>query len=171
MSKKRVDQVFGMSNEVLEDSYVDRGALDSELAKLLGRRVHVAIRGPSKSGKSWLRQRVIPSSLTVQCRLGYTTVDIYRSALSDLGIKLIVEEATKYTFKGRVEGQVSAGSDLIGKVSAKADAEAGMEVANKTQQVGRDVNDLKFIARLISESGRRLVIEDEIGRASCRERV
>lgn len=149
-----------MSNDVLEDSYVDRRELDSALAKLLGRRVHVAIRGPSKCGKSWLRQRVIPNSLTVQCRLGYTTTDIYTTALAELGIRLIVEESNKYTFKGRVEGQVTAGNDLIGKVSAKTDVEAGMEVTNKTQQLGRNINDLKFIARLIAESGKRLVIED-----------
>ncbi|NYG32063.1 hypothetical protein BDD16_001049 [Sphaerotilus montanus] len=32
---KRTDEVFGMSNDILPDSYVDRGALDEELAKLL----------------------------------------------------------------------------------------------------------------------------------------
>ncbi len=30
---KRSDQVFGISNEVLSDSYVDRGELDEELAR------------------------------------------------------------------------------------------------------------------------------------------
>ena len=67
---KRTEEVFGMSNEILPDSYVDRGALDKELSRLLGRKVHIAIRGPSKSGKSWLRQRVVPNALVVQCRLG-----------------------------------------------------------------------------------------------------
>jgi hypothetical protein len=160
MTKKRVDAVFGMSPDVLPDSYVDRGALDSELGKLLGRRCHIAIRGPSKCGKSWLRQRVVPNSLTVQCRLGFSNIDIYTSALADLGITLIVEESNKSSFKGRVESQISAGNDLIGKVAAKIDAETGIETTNKTIQLGRNVNDLKFIARLISESGKRLIIED-----------
>ncbi|MGC0151062.1 hypothetical protein ACPRNU_01210 [Chromobacterium vaccinii] len=160
MIKKRTDQVFGMSNAVLQDSYVDRGELDSALGRLLGRRVHVAIRGPSKSGKSWLRQRAISNSITVQCRLGYSVANVYESALSELGIRLVIEELTKSTFKGHVEGSLSAGSDLIGKVAAKIDAEAGREASSTTQQVGKDINDLKFIAQLISESGRRLVIED-----------
>ncbi|MFZ6778654.1 hypothetical protein ACO0LD_17670 [Undibacterium sp. Ji83W] len=160
MSLKRVDEVFGMSPDVLLDSYVDRGALDSELAKLLGRRNHIAIRGPSKCGKSWLRQRAVKNSLTVQCRLGFTNIDIYTNALSDLGIKLTVEESNKHSFKGRIESQVAIGSDLIGKVSAKLGLDSGTETTTKTAQFGRNITDLKFIAGLISESGRRLVIED-----------
>jgi hypothetical protein len=116
---KRTDEVFGMSHDILPDSYVDRGALDAELNKLQGRKVHVAIRGPSKSGKSWLRQRVVPSALVVQCRLGSTNVDIYTSALSQLGVQLQVESASKFGIKGTVEGQIEAGNDLIGKVSAE----------------------------------------------------
>lgn len=158
--KKRADEVFGMSNEILKDSYVDRGALDHILGKIIGRRVHVAIRGPSKCGKSWLRQRVVSNSITVQCRLGYSVVNIYESALAELGIKLIIEETTQGHLKGRVEGQAGIGNDLIGKVAAKIDAEIGRASTQKTQQVGHDINDLKFIANLIIESGRRLVIED-----------
>lgn len=158
--KKKTDEVFGMSNEVLPDSYVDRGDLDSEVAKILGRRVHLAIKGPSKSGKSWLRQKTIPNSLVVQCRLGYKNTDIFKSALSELGIRLIVEESTKSSFKGRVEAQGSIGTDLIGKVSTKADAEFSHEGNTTTQNIGRDINDLKFIANLIKESGKKLVIED-----------
>lgn len=160
MTRKQTHEVFGMSNTILADSYVDRRALDGELTKLLARRVHVAIRGPSKCGKSWLRQRVLPSSITVQCRLGFSNVDIYTSALAELGIKLIVEEATKYNFKGSVEGQVSAGNALIGKVAGKASGDAGYEHSEKAQKLGHSVNDLRFIADLIIASGRRLVIED-----------
>jgi stage III sporulation protein SpoIIIAA len=48
-------QVFGISNTVLPDSYVDRGALDEQIQILLGRPTHIALRGESKCGKSWLR--------------------------------------------------------------------------------------------------------------------
>lgn len=157
---KKTDEVFGMSNDVLADSYVDRGQLDEELTRLLSRKVHVAIHGPSKCGKSWLRQRVVSNPLVVQCRLGHTNVDIYVSALSELGVQLQVESATKFGLKGTVEGQVTAGNELIGKVAAKLGLDASGELANKTTPVGRNVNDLRFIAQLIIESGRRLIIED-----------
>lgn len=160
MKLKRTDEVFGMSHDILPDSYVDRGALDAELNKLLGRKVHVAIRGPSKSGKSWLRQRVVPSALVVQCRLGSTNLDIYTSALSQLGVQLRIESASKFGIKGTVEGQVEAGNDLIGKVSAKLGFEGSGESSSTFIPVGRNINDLKFIAQLIIESGKRLIIED-----------
>lgn len=157
---KKTDEVFGMSNDVLVDSYVDRGQLDDELSRLLSRKVHVAIHGPSKCGKSWLRQKVVTNPLVVQCRLGHTNVDIYVSALSELGVQLQVESTTKFGLKGTVEGQVTAGNELIGKVVAKLGLEASGELANKTTPIGRNVNDLRFIAQLIIESGRRLIIED-----------
>jgi hypothetical protein len=157
---KRTDQVFGMSNDVLVDSYVDRGQLDAELTRLLSRKVHVAIHGPSKCGKSWLRQKVVANPLVVQCRLGHTNVDIYVSALSALGVQLQVESATKFGLKGTVEGQVAAGNDLIGKVTAKLGLDASGEFTNKSAPIGRNVNDLRFIAQLIIESGRRLIVED-----------
>jgi hypothetical protein len=157
---KRTDEVFGMSNDILPDSYVDRGALDKELTRLLGRKVHVAIRGPSKCGKSWLRQRVVPNALVVQCRLGTTNIDIYTSALSQLGVQLQVEASSKFGIKGTVEGQVAAGSDLIGKVSGKLGLEGTGELSSKGIPVGRNINDLQFIAQLIIESGKRLIIED-----------
>jgi len=158
--KKRTDDVFGISNEVLDDSYVDRGSLDSELNRLLKRRVHIAIRGPSKSGKSWLRQRIIPNSITIQCRLGFTSLDIYKNALSELGVKLVVNESTKANFKGTIEASAEFGSTLIAKTAAKIAAEAGYETQATTQSIGRDINDLKFVANLIIESGKRLVVED-----------
>ena len=157
---KRTDEVFGMSNEILEDSYVDRGALDGELCRLLSRKVHVAIRGPSKCGKSWLRQKVSPNALVVQCRLGSTNIDIYTAALSQLGVQLLVESSSKFSIKGTVEGQFAAGTELIGKVSGKLGLETAGELASKNLPLGRNVNDLRFIAQLIIESGRRLIIED-----------
>lgn len=157
---KRTNEVFGMSNDILPDSYVDRGALDGELRRLLSRKVHVAIRGPSKCGKSWLRQRATPNALVVQCRLGSTNIDIYTAALSQLGIQLLVESSSKFGIKGSIEGQFSAGNDLIGKVSGKLGLEATRELADKNVPIGRNINDLRFIAQLIIESGRRLIIED-----------
>ena len=157
---KLSDQVFGVSNEILEDSYVDRGGLDTELLRNLRRKNHVALRGASKSGKTWLRKKAIEKGIVVQCRFGTTVSDIYTDALSQLGIKLIVEESTKDSIKGRVESTAEAGSKLIAKLKIKFGLESVQVDEARAEQVGHDINDLRFVAQLILESERRLIVED-----------
>src|SRR5262249_26914278 len=82
--RRSTSEVFGISNQVRPDSYVDRGHLDELVGTALTRATHVALRGESKCGKSWLRQRILPDAVVVQCRLGKTSTDIYRDALSAL---------------------------------------------------------------------------------------
>lgn len=160
LRKKRTHDVFGVSNAVLSDSYVDRGDLDEEIRTLLERPVHVALRGVSKCGKSWLRQTVLPDANIVQCRLGKSVLDIYREALGELGVRLEVNTTSESTLTGKVLASGEAGIKLI----AKAGLQMGLDYAEGdktvTQPVSRDVNDLKFVAELIRISGRRLVIED-----------
>lgn len=157
---KRCDQVFGVSNEILNDSYVDRGSLDREIVKNLGRKTHIALRGASKCGKSWLRQKCIPNSIVVQCRFKTTVLDIYTDALSQLGIRLIMEEATKDSIKGKVEATATAGIELITKIKIKLGLESNQEDSRKGKMAGHDINDLRFISDLIKESGKNLIVED-----------
>jgi hypothetical protein len=121
--RKKAHEVFGMSNTVLPDSYVDRGDLDEQVKKLLDRPTHIALRGASKCGKSWLRQTVLPDALVVQCRLKKTTVDIYRDALSQLEVRLEVEGTTGTHFKGSVQTTGEFGVKLLAKVGVKAAVE------------------------------------------------
>lgn len=157
---KSTHEVFGMSNHILPDSYVDRGALDGQVQSLLGRRLHIAIRGPSKCGKSWLRQKVSPNALIVQCRLNSKVIDIYESALHQLGVKLITESTEKHSIKGTLEASGSAGSELIAKVAAKLGLEGNLETTQKHVPIGQKINDLNFISQIIIESKKRLIIED-----------
>lgn len=157
---KYCDEVFGISHDILPDSYIDRGNLDAEITKNLRRKNHIALRGASKCGKSWLRQKCIPNALVIQCRFKTKIIDIYTDALSQLGIILTIEQSTKGVIKGKVESEVSAGIELIGKIKAKFGLENSEENARKGQRVGQDINDLRFIADLIKESGKRLIIED-----------
>jgi len=157
---KKTHEVFGVSNEVLPDSYVDRGDLDAEVCKYLDRPTHIALRGASKSGKSWLRQTVLPDAITVQCRLKRTTLDIYIDALSQLEVKLIIEETGSRTLKGRVETSGDLGIKILAKLGVKAAIEAEGSRETKKQVVGHDVTDLRFVADIIKASGKRLVIED-----------
>ena len=158
--RKATREVFGVSPEILTDSYVDRGQLDEQLDRLLQRPTHIAVRGESKCGKSWLRQRAIADPLVVQCRLGKTTVDIYRDALALLDVKVELERTDTGSFRGRAEFEGEAGLSLLARIRGKLAGEIGKDVATKTQRVGHDFSDLKFVADLIKASEKRLVIED-----------
>jgi hypothetical protein len=159
-ARKRTHEVFGVSNLVLADSYVDRGALDEDLRRYLARTEHVALRGASKCGKSWLRQTVLPDALIVQCRLNKTTLDIYRDALSQLEIRLEVESTSGTVWKARLETQGDLGIKILARLGVRAAIEAQKARDRKMQMVGHDITDLRFIADILKESGRRLVIED-----------
>jgi hypothetical protein len=163
--KKRTSDVFGISNAVLPDSYVDRGALDQALRQLLQRPTHIALRGASKCGKSWLRQRTVSEAIIVQCRLDRGVHDLYVDALSQLGVKLVLDDTQSGKISGHVKAEASIGEGLIAKVlGATAAGKAGIEGerGNETRSgpVGHDVSDLRFVADLLKASGRRLVIED-----------
>lgn len=154
-------EVFGIRPDINEHSYVDRGRLDQEFKKLIEReQTHVAIRGASKAGKSWLRQRVLSDPIVVQCRLTYTTADIYRDALSRLDIRMEVEKSTSSALKGKIAAAGEAGFKLLAKASGSGEIAGEYTTQAKDKAVGKDVNDLEFIASLIKASGRTLVIED-----------
>jgi hypothetical protein len=157
---KKTHEVFGISNVVLPDSYVDRGTLDAEIDRLLARPTHVAIRGESKCGKSWLRQRNISNPIAVQCRLNKTAVDLYVDALSQLEISLEVDRSSGVAFKGKASSTGEIGVKLLAKLGVTVEAAADKSSDVKRRVVCHDVNDLRFVADIIRASGRRLVIED-----------
>ncbi|HEL4856792.1 TPA: hypothetical protein UL920_004201 [Stenotrophomonas maltophilia] len=161
MEKKATSQVFGVTAKVLPDSYVERVSLDQEVSKLLAQNaVHLAVRGPSKSGKSWLRRKVMGDPIVVQCVFETTLVDIYTQALSKLDVKLTVESVGKESLKGTVKASSGIGAKLIAYLSGEVSLESGSAAETKYKEVGRDIGDLAFVAGLINASGRRLVIED-----------
>ncbi len=135
--------------------------MDRAFRKLIDRKqTHIAIRGASKSGKSWLRQRVLADSIVVQCRLSYSTLDIYRDALARLEIKIETERTTTDAIKGKIVASGEAGIKLIAKVTGSGEFSGEQNVAITERNVGKDVGDLEFIASLLRDSGRILVIED-----------
>lgn len=164
-TKLQAADVFGINSQVRSESYVDRGELDNSINILLRRNTHIALKGESKCGKSWLRQKNIPNALVVQCRLGRGAIDIYIDALSQLDVQFIVNDKSSGKVEGRVEAKGSVGEGLISKVfglsgtlSAEGSAEHSGERAK--EPVGHDINDLRFVAELIRESEQRLVVED-----------
>jgi hypothetical protein len=157
----RTHEVFGIQPAVSEHSYIDRGSLDREFRKLVDRKqTHIAIRGASKAGKSWLRQRVLTDPIVVQCRLSYTTLDIYRDALARLDVKVEVEKTSTNAIKGKIAASGEAGFKLIAKATGSGEIAGEHLTATKEQSVGKDIDDLEFIASIIRAAGRILVIED-----------
>lgn len=157
----KTHDVFGIQPEVRENSYVDRGSLDHEFKKLLERQqTHIAIRGASKSGKSWLRQKILNNPIIVQCRISYGVADIYRDALARLDIRLEVERGTENSWGGKITASGEVGLKLIAKVKGGAEGSYDRTSSTTDKAVGKDIHDLEFIAALIKESGRTLVIED-----------
>lgn len=156
----KTSEVFGVATDVRLASYVDRGDLDSKIETALGRDNHISLRGASKSGKSWLRQKLVPNAIVVQCRLGKTVEDIYKEALGSLGISLTISETKSGTFSGQVEASAEFGKVLIAKVAAKLVAGYSNTHSQQSQPISQDINDLRFVSELILNSERRLVIED-----------
>lgn len=157
----KTHEVFGIQSDVVDASYIDRGALDAEFRTLVERgQMHIAIRGASKCGKSWLRKKVLDTPIVVQCRLSYTTTDVYRDALAALDIRLEVDRTVTSKAGGKVGGSVEGGFSLFAKASASTEGTFCSDSATKEVVVGRNIADLKFISDKIRESGRKLVIED-----------
>jgi hypothetical protein len=156
----KTNEVFGISTEILRPSYVNRGDLDAQITRLLSRNFHIALRGESKCGKSWLRQENIPEAIVVQCRLSKTPRDLYTDVLSQLGLNLVTERSSGNAVKGSLEATQEFGINLLAKLAAKQTISMEGSSNTKSAPVGRDLDDLRFVSEIINASGRRLVIED-----------
>lgn len=157
---KQPAQVFGISNTILQDSYVDRAQLDMELNTLLDRPKHIALKGEFKCGKSWLRQKIIPDALVIQCRLTTSVNDLYIDALSQLEIKLELSEKSQSTLSGKVTATGAIGVKILASLGFTVDMSLAKQSGKDEKSAGHDINDLRFIANILKESNRRLVIED-----------
>lgn len=158
---RTADSVFGVTSEVNSESYVDRAGLDSKVSRELARgQRHISLVGPSKSGKSWLRQKIVPNGIVIQCRHGKAVDEIYREALGALGIELVLKKSTADSFSGHVESSISFGQELILKVRSKLGLGYTKTTTTESEPLSQKIDNLAFIAELLNESGRRLVIED-----------
>lgn len=157
---KQSSEVFGISPTIHNDSYVDRGKLDARMNALLGRDQHIALKAPSKAGKTWLRKKVINNPIEIQCRIDQQVDDIYTAALATLGIKLEITRTEHNSFSGQAEAEGEGGVGIFARARAKLSGTITREHATEQKQLKQDITNLDFIAECIKESGRRLVIED-----------
>lgn len=155
-----LEKVFGISVEVNEASYVDRANLDGKLKRLLKRDVHIAMKGASKSGKSWLRKQCIQNANVVQCRMNKSVEDIYVEALANLDVTLVLEQSETSGIKGTIEAAGEAGNSLLAKIKGKSGVEAEKNRTVTEKNLKYDLKNLKFIADIINASDQKLIIED-----------
>lgn len=156
----KTNEIFGVSQAVNPYSYIDRASLDRRLARLLNRDVHIALKGASKSGKSWLRQKVLTKANVVQCRFGHTIEDIYSEALGNLGIKIESCREETNLLKGSLDASGEVGTKILAKLSGNASISIEHSTTTQTTSLWFKLDNLGFIADAINASERRLVIED-----------
>lgn len=158
----KTSEVFGVSPHISKYSYYDRSSLDETLVMMLSRNnAHIAIKGPSKCGKSWLRKKCLKEVILVQCHPGMSAEDIYAQALSSIGILTDVQESTTTSVVGGLSGQVGAGIPLVGK--AKGEISGSVEHSHgksSTLNQATSTKNLQFVADSIKRSKAKLVIED-----------
>jgi len=128
--------------------------------RLLERDTHIALKGESKCGKSWLRKKNIPNSIVVQCGLTKTVDDIYRDILGQLGQKIITEQSSDRTLGGSAEATQELGTSIFAKLTGKQSVKGEHKSTTKYTLVGQDGTNLRYVADAILASQKRLIIED-----------
>jgi hypothetical protein len=157
----RLNQVFGVSAQIPEYTYVDRSGLDNRFRYSLERNAHIVLHGGSKQGKTVLRKKNLAEdkSIVIQCRANTTCSGIYQEILAHLGVA--VEKTLTNTSTTGMETAAKAGFNIFA-----ARAEAGVtgtkenEAATVREPVGLSADNLRFVSNAILRSGARVVIED-----------
>ena len=161
-----LQDVFGIAERVNEHSYINRGGLDDQLRYALNTERHIAVHGASKQGKSWLRARLLKedSSVLVQCQTGATTESIFTDALGALGVRAEIRRTSGSDFEGTLDfrGSGSVGLHLLGKLGLeiKGGTKGARSRSTELQPVGQAPANLRWVARTILASQKKLIIED-----------
>ncbi|MBI3858357.1 MAG: hypothetical protein HY293_21955 [Planctomycetes bacterium] len=155
-------EVFGIRKDISRHTYFDRGGLDLRLSLALRRQCHIAIYGPSKQGKSWLRRRHLPdppTSLRAQCTIGMTAAQIYHSLLVQAGVELEGERESSMASKSRTGGQVSFGVQYL-RWTRQQGGEVSSGRKRKTTPFPVDPTILDWISQQLSAAKKPLIVED-----------
>lgn len=156
----KVSEVFGLNTNLNPHSYVDRGSLDGEIKKLASRNQHICLKGESKSGKSWLRQKAFPDAIVVQCRIEFKPLDVFKAILAQMGIELKVSRSSEKAGSVEFSATAEAGWNIIAKAQGALKTVGSQSTNEERVPIGKNEHDLEFICDLIKASGKRVVVED-----------
>jgi hypothetical protein len=133
MSKVRVDQIFGVSKDMIL-SYLEREKVDGRFKLALESDKHVVVYGASKQGKSalLLKHLRVEDSIGVGCTPKTDTKSIYSSLLRQIGVKIETTSVEKSGTTGSVAVKTSfkAKIPFFGEGQAGVDAQAGGTTGN-----------------------------------------
>ena len=151
-------------------SYVDRSRLDSRINRLLQRDTHIALKGASKCGKSWLRQKCVPEAIVVQCSFEMTISDLYRRILRELGVEVTscITNSTSYT--GEMTGKTSIGIPVVGNIKTACNGSVSRTVQMQKETL-QSADDIKFIAEKIKESIVNELVNDSFGNVGILQKL
>lgn len=175
MIKRKVNEVYGVSNQMIE-TYIVREKVDSMFLDGLQRRKHIIVYGASKQGKTSLTNRHLDkdSYVKVNCSTGTTVIDIYKSILRQLDVEILESEEEniisdsdiKIGFKAKLK------VPIIGEIESSANTGVGKKRESKTNfktveynlALAQDISELlislKFSKRIILENFHYL--QDEV---------
>ena len=164
--KLKLSEVFGVSTDIPQYTYVDRQNLDEKFEHYLGSQKHIVIHGASKQGKTCLRKKNtnLTNSIVVQCLPSMQSADeLWASALHQMGIKEIVtvtaEKKSETALGGGLDSKVSA--LIFGSVSAKVDASVtDSENEVREEEAIRAQSNLPRLAESLRSSNIHLTLED-----------
>ena len=153
------NDVFGVRSSLIM-SYVDRHAVDRAFGDAISSGNEVIVYGSSKQGKTSLILRHLDEKkyVKVECSPQTQPIDIYKSALRQLGVKFIESETTedKYEHGGKIAGGFKVRIPFIGETSVSP------EVSDKEATgTGRKFSYVEFnlalaqdVSELLKEHGR-----------------
>lgn len=169
--KYRLQQVFGVhtpppGERYPDVTYVDRAGLDERIRYYLNSGRHLVIFGPSKQGKTVLRQRAIEDKdcIVIQCRSSNAKTAIYREVLGRLEVYQETGKEVGTGREGSVEANLKGSAGLAGLI--KGDAGLGGTASISSEQKSSykpfspDADDLSFVAKAILDSGKKVILED-----------
>lgn len=158
--------VFGVHNPPPLLTYVDRAGLDQRITHFLSTGRHLVLHGPSKQGKTALRKRALSDDacVVIQCRNRPTLDQVYAEILASLGTYIQTTRSATSSTEVSGSGEAKAGGGFFGLLSGEAKASGGGKATwqhSSTEQLaGIGANNIQFLAKAVSESGKRLVLED-----------
>ena len=90
MMKMKVNEVYGVSNQMIE-TYIERSKVDGLFLDGLSRNKHIIVYGASKQGKTSLVNKHLKEDdyVKVNCSTDTDVIDIYKSIIRQLGIEML----------------------------------------------------------------------------------
>ena len=166
MANITLREVFGISTDIPQYTYVDRQKLDEKFEYYLGSQKHIVIHGASKQGKSCLRKKKIDAStaLIIQCLPAMEKVeDVWCTALQKAGVEIQTRSTTTKEFETNLDGGIEGQTKLPFIAEVKGAINTGIKngSAEENEKTPIQANSiLPKLAEYLRKSGKRLIIED-----------